>query len=97
MAFLIFKEKAFQTVEKLVEILNKNQIPAEISLSAGGYICNESMFYIMREAVKLNIKGGFVHFPCHMALITKYNLKCPTMDINLMKKAVKLIIMNEIK
>ncbi|MDP8012083.1 MAG: pyroglutamyl-peptidase I [Thermoplasmata archaeon] len=94
-----FREGIFSTIniEKLLEILTKNNIPAEISLSAGGYICNEAMFYIMRETEKLKIKGGFIHFPCHLELATKYNLKCPTMDIKMMNRALKLIIENEIK
>ncbi|MDP8023964.1 MAG: hypothetical protein RAK20_05810, partial [Conexivisphaerales archaeon] len=55
-------------VEELFQILNSVNIPAEISLSAGSYLCNYAMFVIIREAKKLNIKGGFVHFPANTKL-----------------------------
>lgn len=83
-------------VEKLVDLLNEKGIPAEISISAGAYICNETMFLILREANKSGKKAGFIHFPCHYALASEYKQKCPMMDIQTMLKALKLIIKSEI-
>ncbi|MCY0860063.1 MAG: pyroglutamyl-peptidase I [Sulfolobaceae archaeon] len=77
-------------VEELVEYLNTNNIPSEISLSAGAYICNLTMFIIMREAKKIGAKGGFIHVPCHERLAVQHN--CPSMSLDMMIKAIKLAI-----
>ncbi len=76
-------------VEELFQTLNSMNIPAEISLSAGSYLCNYAMFVIIREAKKLKIKGGFVHFPADTKLSSSLpNKNLPSMEIGTMLKAV---------
>ena len=62
-------------VEGMVESLNKSGIPSSISLSAGGYLCNNAMFVIVREARRQNFSGGFIHIPCHSEWIARNNNK----------------------
>lgn len=80
-------------VEKIVEILNRENIPADISLTAGGYICNLTMYNIMENAKIFNFKGGFVHLPCHRELVSKNReLNYPYMELEIMEKAIIEII-----
>jgi pyroglutamyl-peptidase len=79
-------------VESLVEELNGRGIPAEISLSAGAYLCNYAMFIIVREAKKRGIKGGFIHFPADTLLSSKMTTKSfPSLDIEVMKKSIQFV------
>lgn len=52
-------------IKAIADQLSKNGIPAEVSNSAGTYVCNHVMFgmlsYISHE--QLNIKCGFIHVP----------------------------------
>ncbi len=52
-------------VEGLVKVLNGDGIPAQLSLSADSYLCNNAMFVIVREASKRSFGGGFIHIPIH--------------------------------
>jgi len=76
-------------VEELYQILNGMNIPTEISLSAGAYLCNYAMFVIIREVKKFKIKGGFVHLPADTKLSASMpNKNFPSMDIGTMLKAI---------
>jgi pyroglutamyl-peptidase len=80
-------------IENLVKILNSNNIPADISLSAGSYICNLAMYFILQNTLKSGIKGGFVHIPCHRELVAKVqDINCPFMELDSMQKAIEIII-----
>jgi pyroglutamyl-peptidase len=80
-------------VEGLVEALNKDEIPAKLSLSAGSYLCNNAMYVIVREALKGGFGGGFVHIPCH----SEYAARKPLADsaslpLSVLKKAIEMSI-----
>lgn len=85
-------------VERIVDDLTTKGIPAELSLSAGAYLCNFAMFIILREAKKQGFVGGFVHIPCHEELaakLTKKNL--PSMNIKTMIKAIEVIVEHSLR
>ena len=76
-------------VEELVKVLNSTGIPAEISLSAGAYLCNYVMFIILIESKKMGIPGGFVHVPNDEELSAMlYPKTYPSTNIETMKKAI---------
>jgi pyroglutamyl-peptidase len=78
-------------VEGLVEHLNQSGIPSDISTTAGGYLCNNAMFVIVREARKRGFGGGFIHIPCHSEWVAKNNNKVfPSLPIETMYKASEL-------
>ncbi|MGC8515752.1 MAG: pyroglutamyl-peptidase I [Thermoplasmata archaeon] len=84
-------------VEELYKFLNRSHIPTEISLTAGGYLCNYAMFVIVREARRLGIKGGFVHFPADTDLSTSLpNKSLPSMEMKTMVKAIEMIAQHEV-
>jgi pyroglutamyl-peptidase len=52
-------------IKFLKESLNLHNVPAEISNSAGTYVCNHLMYSVLHEISQrnLNIKAGFIHVP----------------------------------
>ena len=85
-------------VEELVKVLNSISIPAEISLSAGAYLCNYVMFIILIESKKLGIPGGFVHVPNDEQLSAMmYPKTYPSISIDTMKNAIIEIAKYEAK
>ncbi|AWR99866.1 pyroglutamyl-peptidase I [Metallosphaera hakonensis] len=77
-------------VEDLVDYLNSKGIPAELSLSAGSYLCNMAMYIIVREAKRLGSFGGFIHVPCHEELAAKLGRQVPSMSLETMKRGITL-------
>ncbi|KKO46115.1 pyrrolidone-carboxylate peptidase [Arsukibacterium ikkense] len=52
-------------INAMLQALHSQQIPAQLSLSAGSYVCNHS-FYGLMHLIKnqfASIKGGFIHLP----------------------------------
>lgn len=52
-------------IKAMVENMNKNNIPASVSNTAGTFVCNHVMYGIMYMIDKKykNMKGGFIHIP----------------------------------
>lgn len=85
-------------VERLTEILNVKGVPAEISMTAGTYLCNYAMFVIIREASKRSIKGGFIHVPADTTLATLTKGRSfASMSLDLMVKGVRIVSVHELE
>lgn len=81
-------------VENLLSTLIDAGIPAEISLSAGTYLCNQ-VFYSLMHRIALqdkNIPAGFIHLPALPEQAAKSQKPMPSMPLDLMIKAAQLII-----
>ncbi|MFM1967706.1 MAG: hypothetical protein RL590_563 [Actinomycetota bacterium] len=50
-------------VEKMVLELNKAGAPANISLSAGSFVCNHIFYRMQHALLGQGIKSGFIHLP----------------------------------
>lgn len=51
-------------VKAIVGALRERGIPASLSMSAGGFVCNHLFFGLMhRLAARPGVRGGFVHLP----------------------------------
>lgn len=70
---------SFPTVEALSQVLSKN-IPIELSLDAGGYICN-ALYYQVQHRYP-NIPCVFIHFP----------LPSEELNLNKMVEALNIVI-----
>ena len=89
---------SFLDVESLHKSLNEKNIPSQISLSAGAYICNYAMFVILREARKEGKLGGFVHLPADTALASSMKEKnFPSMSLECMVEAIKQISIQQLQ
>jgi pyroglutamyl-peptidase len=49
-------------VDAIVAALREEQIPAEVSRDAGGFLCNH-VFYVLARTLEPHQRGGFVHVP----------------------------------
>lgn len=50
-------------LEKILNTLEQAKIPAELSLSAGSYVCNCILYHLLTWATPRNIPAGFIHVP----------------------------------
>jgi len=81
-------------IRAIAERINKANIPAAISNTAGAYLCNR-LFYSVMHAIKVNgldTKAGFIHLPyLHDQATNKY-LDFPSMSKETIVEAVRLAI-----
>jgi len=77
----------------LLRLIEAN-IPAEISLSAGSYLCNQIFYTMLHEITihHLGIPAGFVHLPASPEAVAKGQKPMPSMDMALVLKATKVLI-----
>lgn len=87
-------------VQAIVDYLNDNKIPAEVSNSAGTYLCNNVMYKMLNELEKkeISIPSGFIHIPAshELAVIQKNLPSWSRTDLtNAIKLAIDVISTNE--
>ena len=78
----------------VLEMLLENGIPAELSLSAGAYLCNQVYFHLMHWAAQHAepIAAGFIHIPSLPDQVAMRKNSSPSMALETSLKAVRLVI-----
>jgi pyroglutamyl-peptidase len=76
-------------VEALVSELNRQAIPASLSLSAGTQECNYSMYVTLREAKRSGFRSGFIHVPCHAEWVAKSGGQFPSLPLETILRAAE--------
>lgn len=80
-------------VEQWMQILKEHQIPVEISLSAGGYVCNNVYFKTLQVlGSSPETEACFIHVPYLPEQAEGKPDRPPAMELETMLKAVKLIL-----
>ena len=79
-------------VNKIVNNLQKNGIPAKVSNHAGTYVCNLVFYTALHHSTIINLetKVGFIHVPYAFEQVMKKDK--PAFPLEYIKKAVKIII-----
>ncbi len=80
-------------VEKLQTVLIENNVPCEISYSAGTFLCNQ-VFYVLMHQIRQNhlpVIGGFIHFPYLPEQVSPAEENLPTLSLETDLKALKII------
>jgi pyroglutamyl-peptidase len=80
-------------IEMMVDAMKRAGYPAEISLSAGTFVCNHIFYKLQKTLSGSNIRSGFVHLP----LVTEQSSEFPgkfTMDLEDMVNATKAAILS---
>jgi len=80
-------------IEMMVDAMKRAGYPAEISLSAGTFVCNHIFYKLQKTLSGSNIRSGFVHLP----LVTEQSSEFPgkfTMDLEFMVSATKAAILS---
>ena len=78
-------------VEAMVDAMKAVGYPAEISLSAGAFVCNHVFYSLQRALIGTGIRSGFVHLP----LVNEQAAEFPgkfTMELSAMVNAAKAAI-----
>lgn len=78
----------------LYNVLLKNHLPVDLSLSAGAYLCNQVYYSLLHEiAVRQKpIRAGFIHLPALPEQAAESRQAMPSMSFDLMQKAAEIII-----
>ena len=93
-------------IRKILSELLRNNIPAELSYTAGSFGCNQLFYHTMRKIDEdgLGIPAGFIHVPCLPSQAAKLQnarkRNVPSMGLNTTTKAVEITIkttLNETK
>lgn len=90
-------------IRKILNKLRENNIPAEISYTAGTFGCNQIFYHTMHKIHKdkLDIKAGFIHvpsLPTQAAQLQKARKKgIPSMSLDTTTKAVEITIRTTVR
>lgn len=81
-------------IRKIVNQLNKAGLPAEISNTAGTYLCNNVMYSMIHDLVKRekDIPAGFIHIPASHELVVKGKKRMASWSTADLTKAIEIAI-----
>jgi len=81
-------------IERWHQLLDRNNIPNEISTDAGTYLCNAVLYWSLYTINQRNLKTrtSFIHIPPDKTQIVSAGTETPSSDIGLSIKGLKLII-----
>ena len=74
--------------------LQANDIPAELSLSAGAYLCNQIFYTLMHHLAEQNqtIPAGFIHLPACPEQAAHFDKPIPTMNLAMIHSALPILL-----
>ena len=74
--------------------LQANAIPAELSLTAGAYLCNQIFYTLMHHLAthQREIPAGFIHLPACPEQAAHFNKPLPTMSLDLLRTALPRLL-----
>lgn len=81
-------------VKSIVKNIRDNGIPANISYTAGTFVCNSIMYNVLYLASKKykNIKTGFIHVPFAMEQVADKPDGVPSMSVETIARAIEYAI-----
>ncbi len=81
-------------VRTIHDIMCAREIPVELSLSAGAYLCNQVMYVLLDHLAEnnLDIPAGFIHLPSLPAQVTRSDSVYPSMSLDIETRAIGLVI-----
>lgn len=74
-------------VRKIAQAITEAGVPAQVSYSAGAYVCNDVLYTLLSHFNGSKTRVGFIHIP-----YCKEQNKEPSMDINTMVMALTVAI-----
>ena len=81
-------------VRLLYDNLKENGIPAELSLSAGSYLCNQITYIMLHylQSKGLEIPAGFIHLPALPEQVAQMDGSIPSMSLETMIQGIWLTL-----
>lgn len=71
---------------QLLEVWDRAGIPADLSVTAGTYVCNSIFYHLMAWAAPWGISAGFIHVPLEEALPLSEMTRAMTLAAELLLK-----------
>lgn len=86
-------------VTAIVEALQEADIPAQVSWTAGAYVCNHVFYSLMHliETEHPNIRGGFVHVPYVHDQVARRNDAQPSLSLPTIVEALRITIVTTLR
>ena len=78
-------------IDSYVEKLKKGEIPANISYSAGTFVCNHLFYELQNYCKDKEIQSGFIHVPLMESQAAEFP-GLPTLPLETMVNAVKILL-----
>jgi pyroglutamyl-peptidase len=81
-------------VRAMHKALQENEIPGELSLTAGAYLCNQ-IFYTMLHEIAVNdldIRAGFIHLPALPVQAAVSDKALPSMSLQTQLDALEILL-----
>ncbi len=80
-------------VKAMLAAMQSAGVPAELSLSAGSYVCNAAFFALMHllAARHADMRGGFIHIP-YLPQQAALHPGAPSIDIGTLSKGIGIAI-----
>ncbi len=84
----------FATVptKAMLSALKEADIKAELSLSAGSFVCNDIFYTLLRRLDGSGIPGGFIHLPLSPEQAAKKDPQPPSMSLEDMAKGLEIAL-----
>ena len=81
-------------VKAMVEEMRKNGIPANVSYTAGTYVCNSIMYHVLHltQTKYQNIRAGFIHVPYESGQAVAKPNGTPFMSLEMIAKGLQSAI-----
>lgn len=78
-------------IDEIIKMLQRSEIPASVSLSAGTFVCNHVFYAMQHYCLGKNINTGFIHVPLMDSQATEFP-GLPTLPLETLVKAIKEVL-----
>lgn len=78
-------------IKAIVQALTREKIPAEVSQTAGTFVCNHVFYALMHALDGKAARGGFVHLPFLPEQAARYG-RAPSLPLDAMVRAIELVV-----
>ena len=77
-------------VREIAQAIIAAGVPAELSLTAGSYLCNQVIYTLLNYLAqkRLNVPAGFIHLPALPEQVLQSGGKVPSMGLEMMRTAI---------
>ncbi len=81
-------------VRGIIETIKEQGIPAELSLSAGAYLCNQVTYILLHhlQSQDLNNPAGFIHLPALPEQAAQMKGSVPSMSLETMIQGIRIAL-----
>lgn len=84
-------------IKAIVAALSTRGIPADVSQSAGTFVCNHVFYGLMRRLGKKPVRGGFIHVPFSPDQVKGAYAGAPSMPVEKVVEGIALAIATALK